>query len=270
MSLYLERFGVSYAVSTLLPCGAASQNVRPDTIVPSMIRLPGGGTFNPWGPDEALPQGTILMARGSYTAATRAALLTKVDELRYRNGTWSNLYISTADGAYRWRKARMWCDEEPVTPHQIGGFWQPMSMTFELGDTIWHGAANSDTITLDASPKEGEINNAGTGLVRDIVITITANDTAITVVHVENLETAHKSNIYYTGTIAIDTALVIDCGAKTVKNAGADAFSGFAIHAVHTTTEWLRLMSGNNTIRVTRTGGAATATANFVFDDAHK
>jgi len=236
-----------------------------------MIKLPGGGVFNPWGTDEALPQGTILVARGAYTAATRAALLTLVDALRAWNGKWSNLYVSTAAAAWRWRKARMWCDDQPVTPHQIGRFWQPMTLTFELGDTIWHGTANSDTITLDTTPKEGEINNAGDGLVRSIVITITATDTAITVLDIENLETAHISKIRYTGTIAQDKALVIDCGAKTVKNDGSDAFTGFSIiAATQTTTEWLRLMSGNNTIKVTRTGGAATATAGFVFDDAWK
>jgi len=271
MSMYLETFGATQGGGTALPDGLATQNVMPDALTPSMIKLPGGGVFNPWGDDEALPQGTILVARGAYTAATRAALLTLVDALRAWNGKWSNLYASTAAATWRWRKARMWCDDQPVTPHSIHGFWQPMTLTFELGDTIWHGTANSDTITLDTTPKEGEINNAGNGLVRSIVITVTAPTTAITVVDIENLETGHISKIRYTGTIAIGKALVIDCGAKTVKNDGVNAFSGFSIvTATHTTPEWLRLMTGNNTIKVTRTGGAATATAGFVFDDAHK
>ena len=273
MSLYLETFGATQGGGTALPDGLATQNVMPDALTPSMIKLPGGGVFNPWGDDEALPQGTILVARGAYTAATRAALLTLVDGLRAWNGKWSNLYVSTAAAAWRWRKARMWCDDQPVTPHSIHGFWQPMTLTFELGDTIWHGDDATDTITMTVAASSGEINNAGNGLVRDIVLTYTVAGAGNTVTNliVENEETDYICKIQYAGTIALGKALVIDCGAKTVKNDGSNDFANFSIvTATHTKTEWLVLKPGDNTIKATRTSGNATDTLGLAFEDAHK
>jgi len=274
MSLYLRRFGATYAGATVLPDGLATQNVMPDAMTPSMIKLPGGGVFNPWGDDEALPQGTILVARGAYTAATRAALLTLVDALRAWNGKTSNLYISTTTTAYRWRKAKISCDDQPVTPHSIAGFWQPMTLTFELEDTIWHGDDATHTITMTDAATSDEVNNAGNGLVRDIVLTYTvagAGNTCTNLI-IENEETGYICKIQYAGTIALGKALVIDCGGKTVKNDGVDAFVDFSIiKATHTKTEWLVLgPSMDSTIKVTRTGGNATDTLELDFEDAHK
>jgi len=273
MSLYLRRFGADYAGATVLPDGLASQNVMPDAMTPSMIKLPGGGVFNPYGADEALPQGTILVARGAYTAADRAALLDLVDALRAWNGKTSNLYVSTTTTAYRWRKARIWCDDQPVTPHSLAGFWQPMTLTFELEDTIWHGDDATDTITMTNAATTDTIVNDGNATVRSIILTYTVAVAGNTVTNliIENETASYICKIQYADTIALGEALVIDCGAKTVLNNGVNGFADFSIiTATHTKTEWLVLAPGNNTIKVTRTSGNATDTLALAFEDAYK
>ena len=274
MSLYLRRFGATYAGATVLPDGLATQNVMPDAMTPSMIKLPGGGVFNPWGTDEALPQGTILVARGAYTAADRATLLGEVDELRAWNGKTSNLYISITATTYRERKARMWCDDQPVTPHSLHGFWQPMTLTFELEDTIWHGDDGTDTIdvTQDNSFQAKNITNEGNGIVRTIILTYTvagAGD-ALTKVVIENKTSGYICKIQVEDVVALGDDLVINCGAKTVTNNGNDAFEHFSIETGHSRTEWFVLGPDVNAIRVTRSAGNAADVLTLAFRDAHK
>ena len=265
MGYWITRFGVSGT----LPTKGVDQQIGPGPVRSSLVRLPGGAVYDTRGADAASEAGQVISLSGIVSAASAAALKTAYDTIRAFKGDRDKLYRTPDGGSAnsQWMYAR--CIDAPTRRVAENKLWVPVTLSFELQESYWHGAANSDTITLDASPKEGEVNNAGTALVRDIVITITANDTAITVVRIANLETGHISHIGYTGTIAIDKALVIDCGAKTVTNDGSDAFSGFSIYtAYHQVSEWLRLKSGDNTIWVMRTGGANTATANFVFDDA--
>ena len=76
------------------------------------------------------------------------------------------------------------------------------------------------------------------------------------------------SYLTWAGTITDGQALVIDCGARTVKNNGVDAYSGLTLHSTnHVIDDWLRLEPGNNSVLVAYTGGNGTSTALFNFND---
>ena len=144
-----------------------------------------------------------------------------------------------------------------------------ITLRFEVTSSVWDGAAHSETITLDASPKSAEIDNDGNGIVRDVTITVTAMGAPITAITIENLETGHVSKIKYAGTIAVGQSLVIDCAAMTIRNNGVNAYTtAFTLEAGHSIREWLRLMPGANTIRVTRTGGDNASTCVLTYADA--
>jgi hypothetical protein len=61
---------------------------------------------------------------------------------------------------------------------------------------------------------------------------------------------------------------VVDCGARSIKNNGVDAYSGLTLNAGHTTAPWLRLAPGSNTVTITYSGNAdASATVTFSYYD---
>jgi hypothetical protein len=63
----------------------------------------------------------------------------------------------------------------------------------------------------------------------------------------------------WTGTLAVNTQLVIDFGAMSILNSGVNAYSGLVFSTSHKIDDWMRLDPGNNTITLTRTGGGATS-----------
>lgn len=271
MSYYIHKFGDVYATAKVLPLGAGVQDVGVDPVRPRNIVLPGGGTFNTQGTgvgSQALPSGHVLVVRGAYKANTAAALQTLVDDMREYIGKYDKLWMYCGDTTQRWRYARLLDASMESDPNQFHGFWQPMELIFELDDMLWYGdTINSDTITLDASPKEGTINNAGKQVVRDITITVTAQGSAITQCDIANAATGYVTDMRFLGSLAATKALVIDCGEMTVKNDGTDAWDDWDRQATHTRNEWLCLVSGNNIITVTRTGGDNTSTCHLGFYD---
>jgi hypothetical protein len=48
----------------------------------------------------------------------------------------------------------------------------------------------------------------------------------------------------------------VDCGQRSVKNNGVDAYSGLALNSGHTVADWLQIAPGANTITITYTGNA--------------
>lgn len=271
MNYYLQRFGAVYATATALPVLGANQRIGPDPISLVNVILPGYGTFDPRGTGQASPSGYTVTAEGLYKAANEAALQVLVDAMQAWIGKRTKLWLLCADTTVRWRYARLLSAPLVHLARGHGRFQQPMVLTFELDGMLWYGSTiNSDTVTLDASPKGAEINNAGNQVVRDIVITVTAKGSDITVFDIANAETGHVSNIRFSGTIAQDKELIIDLGVPpTVKNDGVDAWNDLDRISAHAIDELLRLCSGNNTLALTRTGGDNTSTCKFDFYDGY-
>lgn len=265
MGYWITRFGAT----TTLPTKGPDQMIGPGPIRSSLVRLPGGGVYDTRGSGGATQAGQIISVSGIVSAATAGALKTAYDLLRKIKGDRDKLYRSPDGGSANseWMYAR--CVGVPTRRIADNKLWVPVTLSFELQEQYWHGTNNTDTITLAANPQSGEINNAGTAVATQIVLTVTAVTAAISTIIIENEETGHISKITYTNEIAIGEALVLDCGAKSVLNDGDEDWDGFDIvTAVHETTEWLRLKEGNNTIKISRTDGHADNTVLFTFDDA--
>jgi hypothetical protein len=227
-----------------------------------------GGAFDTRGSEQVaakLPYS--IQVQGKLVQTSVAALLAAYQTLRALHGKRAKLYRTadggTANGEWVWARL-MRVETSRKVENRLA---LPFTLTFMVESPIWHGTARSTTITLSSSPATGTVTNSGNATVRDAIITVTAAGSAITVVDIENTTTGNVSKIRYTGAIPAGQSLVIDCGARSVKVNGADAYAGFSLQAAHAIPEWLRLAAGANSIRVTRTGGGTASTCTIAFDD---
>jgi DNA repair protein RecO (recombination protein O) len=63
----------------------------------------------------------------------------------------------------------------------------------------------------------------------------------------------------WTGSLTTGQALVVDAGARTVRQAGVDAYSGFALASTHTARGWLPLAAGINSLQIASVGPGSAA-----------
>jgi len=249
-----------------LPPYNPQHDIGTDDSVADIVHTIGGTIFDPYGSARARNDPQIILVKFDIQESSYAAVGTTFAKWRAKRGVRGTITRTLPDDSTQTRTAR--CIR--VDAQGIGGdpLSLPVTVLFQLLGDCWHGASNSDTITLDASPKSGEINNAGNEIVRDINITVTA-DTDITQLDIENLESGHVSYLRYSGTIAAGKQLMLSCGAMTCENDGSDDSDNISLQSGHTIPEWLRLAPGDNTIRITRTGGSTNATVKFDFYDSY-
>ena len=262
MAYWITRFGSTDLSQISLK---QSEELGADA---ALLALPGGAVHDPWGSAQA-PVKVPYPIRVDFelVETTAEAFRTAVYALRALVGTRALLYRSPDGGV---------ANSESVLARLVGVSGQReaenllvlgLHLTFEVLAPVWSGTAHTETITLDASPKSQDCDNDGNGVVRDVTITVTASGSAITALIIENLETGHVSKISYGGSITAGQALVIDCAAMTVRNNAVDDYANLTLETGHTLREWLRLMPGANTIRVTRTGGDNASTCVLTYSD---
>ena len=256
MGYWITRFG-----TTDLPARRELQDAITGRVQSGVVRLPGGRVYDAHGTETAIGEGYQVKAGGTVHAATPAALKTAVYLLRALKGVQDKLYRTPDGGSANseWVEAR--CDAVGDTRDWRNRLSVDVTLYFTVLDDVWSGAAVETNILLDEAANEQEVTNSGNGIVRDIIITISPFGTAITQVDIENLEAGHVSKIRYGGSIAAGTDLVIDCGDWSVMNDGSEDSDNLDVESAHEIDEWLRLMVGANTIRITRTGGNTSSGA---------
>lgn len=133
---------------------------------------------------------------------------------------------------------------------------------FESTMAAWRAATATTTSgSIAAAGYVGlTISNGGQVQVDDAVMTITAT-AAISSVRVEC--TAAGISLAWAGSLGAGSSLVIDAGAKTVRNAGADAYSGFSLEAGHTADGWLPLAKGVTPMMVYLSAAGAVSLAHY-------
>lgn len=281
MSYRYTRFG-----GLDLPTQDGVENLDKDGRI-VLVELAGGQVFDPLGQDDASVAGQTIDASYMLCAASAAALQTGYNALRAKRGTVGEFWRQHDTGDNEFIYARLESVHCSRRTHNVSSI--PVELRFVLLESDWRGESTghgwnldegiyldagryldeqaADTIALGTSPSVVTITNSGNKPVTDAILTITASVTDITVLTVNLTAGGVTYEFTFTGTIAPGTAnaLVIDCGARTVKNAGVDGYNNFSVTANHKSARWLVLEPGDNEITITRNGGGVGSTILFTF-----
>lgn len=226
----------------------------------SYSRTPGGQYYDNYG-SSVSPLGQDPIIKESRLIETSTAnLLTALDALRAKKGKRGVLKATHHNGTVRWIYARLIDIDHPALRGNIrtadvrlefmpeGGFWFANSQSSYTATLTATGGGNQDVVVA----------NAGNVNVTDLTITVTAGTSTITNLVITN--TTIGDSLTYAATIATTKALVVDVGAMSILNDGAN---GYAQLTPSNKANWLYLQPGNNTIRFTVTGNA-TANATYL------
>jgi hypothetical protein len=221
------------------------------------------GAVDEWGSALApvsLPY--TITIRGEEVANTLATLGTKFQAIRALVGSRDKLYRSL-DGTSgtQWAYARLVNMQASRDGNQQLAV--PYTLRFLVYSPAWNGTSHTATAALGTEPTtEIAVYNAGDAPVRNAVLTITASTSDITDV---TLAANGETSITWSGTLGGGNDLVIDCGAGSVTNSAADAYSGFSYGAGHTVSYWLSLgAEATTTLTITRTAASTGDVAGLV------
>jgi hypothetical protein len=221
-----------------------------------LMPLPGGGFYDSYRADGLAPAAIDpVIKQCRLFASSSGALLTAIDAIRAKKRKRGVLKARWHDGTLRWVYARLLSVHHPA---QLGNKLNAdITLEFEPESDIWRGnteAINAGPLTATGGGNQNTTHvNAGNVAVGDLVITVTAGTSTITNLVITNTTTGQA--ITFAATIATSKSLVINVGARSVLNDGANAYASATIGDV---AEWMRLQPGSNTIRFTVTGNATT------------
>jgi hypothetical protein len=256
----------------------------------ALVELPGGGVFDQYGDEDRPMRPMKFTKRAVIHDENRSTLQDLFDALKAYAGKKESISLLSLDGdeEYRWAEGSVEVIDGPRRPGDM--YTQDVEINWLIDRPLWHGALRagwyfddgyylddglyfdeSNSTTLDASPKTVTANNGGNATVEDAIITVTAGSAPITALKIERqVSGTTYEELDFTGTIATGKALVIDVGAWSVLNDGVDAFNDLAMGSDHKSECLLKLLPGDNTIIVTITGGSTDSTIAFAYYDLWK
>ncbi|MEZ4684150.1 MAG: hypothetical protein R2932_59065 [Caldilineaceae bacterium] len=219
------------------------------------------GSFDVYGADVA-PVNTPFAAtlRCIVSEETDAGQRAAIDALRAKARTRGKLVRQSDDTATHWAWARL-SNVQYRRPYSNRGY-QILDFTWSL-ESEWYADRIDQEETLDGSPFTLSVENEGNRAVTNAIITITSDDASLTAV---TLTTTNGTHLIWTGTVTAGNDLVIDCGAKSIKNNGANAYSGLSYGGNHSIDDWLRIV-GAMDITITYTGGGSAPTVTIAYND---
>jgi hypothetical protein len=248
-----------------------------------LVSLVDGASYDSTGTGAAREATTTLSTSYEIIATTATAVQTARDAIRALAGTRARLWAHFPDSTDRFVWARL--ARVRMERRREYVYYQPVELTFEVAIPGWHGTGHGapwllddgetldtglyldlDDVWIPSSSGDTEtVNNGGNRMVRDVMVTITASATAtISDVRIR----CGSCDWTWTGTVALNKSLTIDCAARSIKYDGADAYSGLTLNAGHTIADWLQLEPGDNTVTINFSGNAnATAGVTFSFYD---
>jgi hypothetical protein len=136
-----------------------------------------------------------------------------------------------------------------------------------LDDGLFLDAACAVQKTLTTSTTDTTLTGGGNAPTNHVVVSITARTSTITAASVYIVAGDVTCYISWAGTLLADKTLVIDGRNQKVTNDGAPDTGTMTVNtAIHTSNYWLEIAPGSNSLTVTRSGGGATSTADFLYD----
>lgn len=196
-------------------------------------------------------------------AGTAATMLrAQVDVLRAMLGSEASLYRRREDdSAVQWVTARL-LQLQQVRTVDDAGVVAEVAATFETLMPAWR--SSTQTATSGTAAAAGTvalvIDNGGDVTVEDAVLTVTAT-AAISSVRVVSAQAGVDWT--WTGSLGAGSSLVVDAGAKTVRAAGVDAYSGFVLGSGHSAESWLALVKGRTPLAVTVDAAGAVSVGHW-------
>jgi len=271
---------------------------RPDQYVGSgectnavFAPLAAGGVYDLLGTNDLRPQGVGITVTGAIFNADVNSLTFETQEraLRALIGKRANLYRTwQGSGDIEYVDAR--CIDVRAQRAIDNRNYIDLTMTFRQISNAWYGSAQTtegyydldagtdDMTTLGADSSGTDpflfypvVNHGGDVSQSDITITLTAGDVAITALDIKRKNaggTVTYQHLTWAGTLVATKLLVIDCGAATITNDGANAYAAFALGASHIQDEWLTFEPGNNYLTISITGGGVGMSMTAVYYDA--
>lgn len=263
MAWIYRRFG-----GTNLPLLNGQQDLGAAASRSGLQALPGAGAYDAFGSGPAPRAPRVITLRGTLVGTSSADLVTQLDALRALRGLRDKLYlVSDADAAERWTWAR--CLGVDTTRGVAQARWLDVSLQFELPYPVWYGTARLyNGIATANSVTTFSIANGGNTAVLNPVLSITAGASAITALTVETKKAGvTQADLAYSGAIAAGQTLVIDAGAQSIKNNGADAYAALSMTTDHVLNGWLRLDPGTTSLIIGITS-STNAPVSLVWNEA--
>lgn len=268
-----------------LPLYEAQHDISIGPVTPAYQETVNRGYYDADGAGDALMALRQISLETNLHATTAQALQDQVRVWENLVGARRKLWREeVATGNQQWIWARLEVVE--ISREWVNMTWLPATFRWSIiPPVIWNGPAasgmhhwdgdgqwnssgwtfnqNINVFALDSNPKVLTVVNLGTATVDNVVVRLTAGVTQhilSALVTCNNEQAWRFENTIYSG-----QALVVDCGAKRVRNNGEDAFTHFAREPYHRTPQWLRLKPGKNDVAVTLVGGGADSTISFEF-----
>lgn len=274
MSYILDRFVplVTFGDSAeplLLPPYDVASTIEPGAVAAQYVQTVMGGQFDGLGNADAHSISQVIRHSATFAQFSPADLEERQIAIDRQLGRAGRLWRKwRASLAQQWCYARFTSLEGESAPGQM--VYQPVVMEFTRTSPWFAESPSTQQVTLGVTPYSFVVtrNVAANAPVFDAVITVTAQGVGITDLVIENL--ANGSYLRFTGTsITAGTSLVIDCGAGTVTNNGANAIRYLSLGAGHAIPDWFRLEAIlSQQVRVTRAGGNNNSTIKFEFYEA--
>ncbi len=222
----------------------------------------GGAGYDAYGSGTAPENMLAVTTSFEIIETTATAVQTARDAIRALAGTKARLWAHFPDGTDRFVWARLARVRMERRLEYI--YYQPVDLDFEIVVPGWNGTGHGapwllddgetldtglyldlDDVWIPSSSGDTEtFANGGNRTVTDAFVTITAGAAAT----ISNIRIRCGSCDWtWTGTVAVNKSLTIDCASRSIKYDGADAYSGFALNSGHSVADWLQLAPGNNT-----------------------
>lgn len=256
-------------------------------IVPRTRRiLFADGGFDEFGQSSAPAEVGNLQAQIVLRVTTKSDMTAKVDNLRKlsRDGK-GFLFMEVEDGTTRWCRARVNNISTPVSEKTHSDYIIRAQVAFQVNDPHWYVTNTEDpawgeftwgdftyggtaTANVVAGTSTDFVVTAG-GKVKTlprIVIACGTGETAQNITVKRLVDGSAVDEFVFTDTLIANDDVEVDCKARSVTKNGSDDYSSFS-YSGH--PDWLRLLPGDNDIRVTMANGGDDASVTFYFDDVY-
>lgn len=258
-------------------------------VVTETARLPGvSGVFDEYGSDAAPKAGGMVRQSLTLIASTREGMDALLDDLKAMAGwpkkrLWRQPTDPNENERYCW--ARINNISAPRQEDQHTNLWQPVTITWQVAYPYWlqvateqatwgggwswgGGAVWGGTSGYPVSGTQTDISIAISGKAETIPRMVLACGTGETCQNPTIQRVVDGSvvdDVSYTGTLTAGDSLEINAKALSVKLNNVSVYNDFDYNH----PAWMRLLPGNNTIRVTFANAGDAGTFKLFYDEAY-